>query len=229
MKRIVKPLIIPICLAIVINVMYGFVIELFVLDGFKSKEEVIITVKENIDDLNKFTQEIYYNFYKKKDFFITIENKFIKKWNNSNEYKTKLSNRIFKICKLNYIAIDYNENKIKFSVKCRFGTYCGFYYSFNNNKNYEKINESIKKDRYTSYFELGKETALIWQMKSGWYTEKIYNNWYYYEDDWDYLNFIKYIYDDIVNISTFSEYHQKHKNSFEKYNPHKIDKSDNDE
>ena len=117
MKRFRKPLIILICLVIAINAMCGCVIELFDLDGFENKSQVINVIKDNIDDLNRLTQEIYYKFYKKDCSFVTVENKFIKKWHNSNEYRTKLSNSIFKVCKLNYISIDYNGNRIKFIVK----------------------------------------------------------------------------------------------------------------
>ena len=213
-------------MVIAINAMYGCVIEFFDLDGFESKEEVIIAIEENINDLNKLTQEMYYKFQNDSR-RATIENSFLRTSNKSFIYKTILSNKVFKNMKIRYVYINYDEKKIKFSVKCKFGTYCGFYYSFDNNKNYEKITESIKQDKLTSYFELGNKTALLWQMKSGWYTEKIDDNWYYYEDDWDYLNFIKYIYNDIINISTLSEYHQKYKNSFEKYNPHKLDENEN--
>ena len=70
-----------------------------------------------------------------------------------------------------------------------------------------------------TYLEFDNKTALMSQ-RYGWYTEQICDNWYFYEEDWDYLNFMKYIYDDINTMNPPSKYYQEHIKWFEKYNPH---------
>lgn len=193
-------------------------------DGFKNKEQVINAVKDNFNDLILLTNEMYdkYNDTDKHLYTCYIDNKMFK-FNNGYSYKTTLSNKIFKKLRIDYVAINYDSNcrkhSVKYVVKNKFGDECGFYYSFDDDKNYETIiKEHLQKTM--SYIELATKTAFLSQMKSGWYTEKICDNWYFFENDFDNLNFIKYIYDDIINVATMSEYHQKHKQSLKKYNPH---------
>lgn len=214
-----KRIIVIIIILIMLFVLSSCIINSLDIGGFNNKEEIIALIKENIDDLNELTQEIYNKFNNGNKFYIIIENKTFKTFNHSFEYKTLLSYRVFNKFKIDFIAVHYDEKRVKYSVRTKFGTYVGFYYDLNDNKNYEG-GTALKTGKLTSYFELKEKTALLWQFKSGWYTEKISDNWYYYEDDWEYLNLIKYIYDDIINIGTLSEYHQKYKHSFEKYNPH---------
>lgn len=209
MKRFIKPLIILICLVIAIYAMYGCVIELFDLDGFENKSQVINVIKDNIDDLNRLTQEIYYKFYKNDCSFVIVENKFIKKWHSSFNYKTNESNKIFKDCKLNYIVINYDEKRIKFSVKCKFGTDCGFYYSFTDNSYYNKT-KNRSDVMYAQYDNWNIELVY----RSGWYTEKIFNNWYFYENDFDNLYFLNYLKEDIIHMDIYDEVCKRFKKYF---------------
>ena len=119
-----------------------------------------------------------------------------------------------------YYSDKYISYNINFTIKHKFGTYCGFYYSFENNKNYHTYNGSTMKEEKEdgSYLEFDDKTVLFGS-RYGWYTEKICDNWYFYEEDWDNLNFMKYIYDDINNMNPPSKYYQEHKEWFEKYNP----------
>lgn len=206
-------------LLIVCGILSSCVVEIFEIDGFETKEQLIETIKDNIIDLNKLTEDLYikHKGYNKR--FIVIKNKLFKD-NQSYSYTTELSKNIFNRLRINYVAIYYDENRIEYNVRNKFGYDIGFYYSFDNDKNYETIiKENLQKTM--SYIELDTKTAFLSQMKSGWYTEKICDNWYFFEKDFDNLYFIKYIYDDIANFATMSEYHQVYRNSFEKYNPHK--------
>ena len=206
-----------------VSVLHSCAREVFEIDGFKNKKEIITLIEENIDDLNELTLEMYIKFQdRNRD--VVIENSFFKTFNHHNEYKTKLSNIIFDKMRIKYIYIDYNKKRVDYSIRCKFGTYIGFYYSFDDNKNYynysDRVIENAKENH--SYIEYDNITVSWDFIKHGWYTEKICANWYFYEEDWDYLNFIKYIYDDVVNDSNMKECYQEHKRFFEKYNPHNV-------
>ena len=50
---------------------------------------------------------------------------------------------------------------------------------------------------------------IFFQEKFGWYTEKICDNWYYYEEDWDHFNFINYIKDDLKHMKEYNEIYNR--------------------
>lgn len=193
-------------------------------DGFINKQQIINAVKENISDLNILTNEIY-NMYINKEFYSCyIDNRLFKS-NKDYSYKTPLANKIFNIMRIDYIGIYYNSNykkhSVEYIVRNKFGTVCGYYYSFNNDKNYYYFDN----DNFEQLKELGQYVELnnitiYFNSRHGWYTEKICDNWYYFEQDFEYLNFIKYVYDDIVNMNPPNKFYQENKQFFEKYNPH---------
>ena len=56
----------------------GCIIDEFKLDGFNNKDEVINAIKENIDELNVLTKEMYNEFNDNGKSFVVIENKIFK-------------------------------------------------------------------------------------------------------------------------------------------------------
>ena len=198
--------------------MSGCIIEFFSSDGFDSKEQVINAIKENIENLEVFNNEITNKF---KTFDI-IENSLFKTYHTSKEYKTQLSEKMFKNMKLKDISIIYDDKRIKYSTRNKFGTHCGFYYSFDDDKNYIGFSEDTMKELKEKgmYLEFGDRTALI-DLRGGWYTEKVCDNWYFYEQDYDNYNFMKYIYDDINNMNPPSKYYENNWYQFDRYNPYK--------
>ena len=192
-----------------------------------NKSQIINAAKDNNEDLYLLTKEMYdkYNDPNKKLYTLYIENKFFKN-KYSYSYRSALSKRLFEIMKIDYVAVYYNnnykKNSVEYFVRNVIGDRSGFYYSFDNNKNYycfdDEIMERLKDEGL--YLEFGNKTVLF-DSNHGWYTEKICDNWYYFEEDFDYLNFIKYVYDDIINMNPPNKYYQKNKQFFEKFNPHK--------
>ena len=81
-------------LLVAINTLYGCIIDMFDLEGFENKEQIISAVKENIDDLNKLTRAIYDKYYDTKDLSLTIDNKFFTINDNNFQYKTLLNNNL---------------------------------------------------------------------------------------------------------------------------------------
>ena len=108
------------------------------------------------------------------------------------------------------------DSRIKYVVKNKFGYECGFYYSFNDDKNYYISNDNVlrlaKKDG--TYLEFGDKTVLFFSCYY-WYTEKICDNWYFYVEDWDSSNFVKYVYYEISNMSARSKLCEENKKWFE--------------
>ena len=204
---------------LVINLLYSCAP--YEWDGLNNKNEIIQLVKENIEELNILTKEIYSEFNNNKRFFVYIDNKIFRD-KSDYEYKTELSKRVFKKLRIDYVRIGYDEKNVKYVVKNKFGDVCGFYYSFDNEKNYYSFDKNtmdqIKEDG--RYLEFDDRTALF-DSRHGWYTEKICDNWYFFEQDWDNLNFIKYIYDDINNMNPASKFYEKNWASFVRYNPYK--------
>ena len=102
---------------------------------------------------------------------------------------------------MRYIELDSTNDKITFCTYVNFqSTYCGFYYSKNDNKCLRNT---------SNYITNGKWTVHFFQEKSGWYTEKICDNWYYYEEDWDHFNFINYIKDDLRQMKEYNEIYNR--------------------
>ena len=209
---------------LVINLLYSCAP--YEWDGFENKEQVINAVKENINILNQLTKELYDKYGDSNKLSVSIENKFFKTFKESFEYKTKLSMYIFKNLRIDYIIINTNKKTlgydVKYVVKNKFGTYIGFYFALDDNKNYEvwSINDIAEFKEDGVYLEFDDRTALF-DSRHGWYTEKICDNWYFFEQDFDNLNFIKYIYDDINNMNPASKFYEKNWASFVRYNPYK--------
>ncbi len=202
-------------------------LDMLKIDSFENKEQAIVALKKNVDALEMFSKESY-NKYEE---FTIIESNFFGNIENVIAYKMELHNTVLKYLKVKYVVINKKYDRIEYHIKSKKGYDSGFYFSLSNNKNYEMLNDK-KITEFTnrgSYFEFDNKTALINDDKHGWYTEKIFDNWYFFEQDYDYLEFIEYIYDDIVNMKQSSKYYLENKEIFEKYNPHKIDKSENDE
>ena len=104
MSKLTKSLIIIVCLFFTINILYSCLNEILVFDGFENKEQVINAVKENIEDLNKLTMEIYNKFKDSDRSYVYIENKLFKD-SICHEYKTALSNKLFSKLKIHTIGM----------------------------------------------------------------------------------------------------------------------------
>ena len=182
---------------ILILIIYVFIssCNLIVIDNksYKNKNEIINVVKNNLTELNSFVAmltDVYSNMEP-----IIIKQDTILKFNSETKHNNTLYKNVFN--KFNISAIRINnsmmrndKNRIVFETYKKYSaTYCGFYYSQNDNQYYSiDNNNSIANGNWTIHF---------FQEKSGWYTEKICDNWYYYEEDWDQFNFINYIKDDL--------------------------------
>ena len=166
-------------------------------NSFQTKEDVIVAVQENIKDINLLIDRIR-NIANKKSFVI-IEN--VKKtYNNSIIVKEKDINDIFKKLKLTDISVRNNDDKeICFNVKYNsYSNVCGFYYSQNDNPMYDGRNRSVEYPciQYSNW-------TLMFGQRYGWYTEKIFDNWYYFEQYDGARSVIKYIEDDLKKIGYY--------------------------
>lgn len=200
-------------------------------ERFNNKNQIIDAVKENIDDLNALVKELDQKFKDVEN--LTIENKLFKIWNNSKTYYSKTSIEIFKKLKINYISVanydddtkdsikykfgddiymNYKDCRISFNIKNSFGYNCGIYYSLDNDSNYLYSKQSnsdlyISTNIYTAHISID-------SLRSGWYTEKICDNWYYYEEDYDNLYFINYIKEDLKQLDIYPKIYNRFKEYF---------------
>ena len=179
--------------------------------GFKTKEEVIYAVKDNIRNLDKFLNEID-KIESDKEYFTIEKNDEHKMYKDSFVLNSDYINDLFEKLKIGVCYIDKSDGTISFEVNFyTFSNYCGFYYSHNDNPMYDETNRNIE----YPCIQYGKWT-LMFGSRYGWYTEKIFDNWYYYEQYEGARNVIKYIEDDLKNmgyydriIKEIEEYEQK--------------------
>lgn len=200
-KKIVLVIGITLSVCIIIGIVYFITIVDASIslhkDSFESKEEVVIAVKSNANDINGIINKIM-DATKDNDFTI-IEND-NKKFKNSIVLKNNEIDNIFKELKLNDISIRKNDDvQINFNV--RFNSYsniCGFYYSKNDNPMYDGKKRNIE----FPYIQYNNWTLLLGR-RYGWYTEKIIDNWYYYESYEGPRTVVKYIEDDLKKIDYY--------------------------
>ena len=180
-------------------------------NGFKTREEVINTVKNNIDILNELLNDIN-KMEIDKEYFTIEKDKARKMYKDSLVLDFDYINDLFEKIKIKVINIDKSDKTITFSVNFyTFSNNCGFYYSYDDNANYDNKDWKdefpfIHKDDWT----------LLFGSRYGWYTEKICDNWFYYENYDGPRKVIRYIEDDLKDmgyydriIKEIEEYEQK--------------------
>lgn len=205
--------------------------QIFSSDQYTKKQDVVKYVKDNIDDLNLLIKELKQEF--KNEEYVTIENKLFKIWNNSKTYYSKTSMEVFERLKIDYISIlnysdatkdsirtkfgddiymNYKDYRIMLKIKNPSGCNFGVYYTLEDDKYYlhSKKDESdlyISSDNYMAYIKKD-------SLRSGWYTEMICDNWYYYEEGYDDLHFLNYIKEDIKQLDIYPRIYDRFKKYF---------------
>lgn len=178
--------------------------------SFKTKEEVIYAVKDEVEILNEFINEVIKMPI--ATFSIIEKPKTKKVFKNSISLDISNIDQIFEKFKIKYISIYKKDKILKFEVKFNtFSNYCGFYYSYDNNAIYD--NQDWK-DEYPLIHK--NNWTLLFESRYGWYTEKICDNWFYYENYEGPRKVIGYIEDDLKDmgyydriIKEIEEYEQK--------------------
>lgn len=171
------------------------------------KNEMITTIKSEIDDLNDLNKDLLSKYGDKKGF--NIGNKSM---NNCVEYETSLKNKLFtdlNIKEINYIG---QYSIMHYTIDTKLSTTYSFYYTKDDKKNlysYENEKDLINDDCYI--LEYNNWAIMIYKKSRGrsWYhsiyTERITDNWYYLEDYWYSFEAMKYIKNDLKKIGKYDE------------------------
>lgn len=193
------------------------------------KDEIISLVKENINELTQFINEIEDNNISYDISIKKKENVIIGKDKDANveiKYNQELKDYIFNKFKLNYVYFDnMGKNLISFNIDDGTGTDTMFYYSKDNSDLYYWSEERLKSynERNSKYIDIkeknwriclwissylykkNNELFLTYNYKEGIYTEKIIDKWYYCEDTWDHFPSINYVVDDLKTMGRYDE------------------------
>lgn len=167
-----------------------------------NRNEVIASVKDNIDDLNILVNDLYKE-YKNEMECITIENKYPLMYEDSVIFDNDRFNSLFENLKIKIIYCYPKDNKILFYLYTDYNVTTFIYYSLGDFSNYYYISkvdpdnfDIISTDIWTICFSKKDDTF-------GWYTEKIFENWYYGEVYIEGFKALKYIENDLKTMERY--------------------------
>lgn len=171
------------------------------------KNEMITTIKSEIDDFNELNNDLFSQYGNIKYFNIGCD------YTNGNlKYESELKNKLFEKFSIKEIFCDTQENLVHYIIDTKLSTTYSFYYTKDDKKNlysYENEKDLINDDCYI--LEYNNWAIMIYKKSRGrsWYhsiyTEKITDNWYYLEDYWYSFEAMKYIKNDLKKIGKYDE------------------------
>lgn len=175
-------------------------------NGWHNKNEVVASVKDNIDELNILVNNLYRDYGNQYNEII-IENGKSKNFNNSLVLQNNESvNKLFDELRVRYIHCDFEKKRISFPIIFNSGDHTEFYYDTTEHGSYyyDDNTSDITISLYNWRAHINNDIPYF-----GWYTEKICDDWFYAESYADGFNAMIYIKKDLEEAGKYEEIIEK--------------------